>query len=247
MSSARAALAAVCVLAGLAGRASADDAKVGTPRKAAGRGDLIGLLDVRVEGVSDTAAEVFAKQIEESLGIAGMQVAPRARLREFLAGSPWNAACLVGECLRALKTHAGVSTVVEAALVSIGPSYHYVISILDTETGAILHQVARKCDVCTTDEAFTNAALDVVELIQQREDHSGNPLPSAAADRPRAPSGRGKVRKTGLFLIGAAVIAGAGGVYLMSRDEDRAGAAALGAGGAFAVAGVTCLGVSFSF
>jgi hypothetical protein len=33
----------------------------------------------------------------------------------------------------------------------------------------------------------------------------------------------------------------------MSRDDDRAGAAALGGAGAFAVAGVTCLGVSFSF
>ena len=41
------------------------------------------LLDVRVEGVSDTAAEVFSKQIEESLGIAGLKVAPRARLREL--------------------------------------------------------------------------------------------------------------------------------------------------------------------
>lgn len=246
---ARAALAMLAV-AGLTAPAFADGAEAPAPKKAAGRGDLIGLLDVRVEGVSDTAAELFAKQIEESLGIAGMQVASRARLREILAGSPWNAACLAGDCLRALKTHAGVSTVIEAGLVSIGPSYHYVITILDTETGEIEHQVARKCDVCTTDEAFTNAALDVVELIQQREDHSGNPLPTAAGgERPRsAPgAGRGKVRRTAIFLIGAAVVAGAGGAYLMSRDEDRVGAAALGAGGAFAVAGVTCLGVSFSF
>lgn len=205
--------------------------------------DVIGLLDVRVEGVSDTGAEVFAQQIEESLGIAGLQVAPRARLREHLAGTSWNAACLVGACLRELKTHAGVATVIEAALVQIGPSYHYVITLIDTQSGAILHQLARTCDVCTTDEAFSSAALDVVELIQQRD---GDRRPAPARPAP-PPPGRAKVRKAAWFLLGAAVAAGAGGVYLMSRDEDRAGAAALGGAGAFAVAGATCLGVSFSF
>ena len=159
--------------------------------------DLIGLLDVRVEGVSDAAAEVFAKQIEESLGIAGLQVAPRARLREFLAGTPWNAACLIGECLRDLKVHAGVGTVVEAALVSIGPSYHYVITLLDTETGTIQHQLARKCDVCTTDEAFTNAALDVVELIQQRD---GSAAAAAEPSSPPAGAARAQRRAQGRHL-----------------------------------------------
>lgn len=205
--------------------------------------ELIGLLDVRVEGVSDTGAEMFAKQIEESLGIAGLQVAPRARLREFLAGTPWNAACLVGECLRELKIHAAVATVIEASLVSIGPSYQYVITLIDTETGRVQHQLARKCDVCTTDEAFASAALDVVELIQQR-DTNANPAPPPPR---KPPPGRAKVRKTALFLLGAAVAAGAGGVFLMSRDQDRAGAATLGGAGAFAVAGATCLGVSFTF
>ncbi len=205
--------------------------------------DVIGLLDVRVEGVSDTGAEVFARQIEESLGIAGLQVAPRNRLREHLAGTPWNAACLVGACLRELKTHAGVGTVIEAALVQIGPSYHYVITLIDTETGGILHQLARTCDVCTTDEAFNSAALDVVELIQQRDsDAAPAPVPPAPP-----PPGRARVRKAAWFLLGAAVAAGAGGIYLMSRDEDRVGAAALGGAGAFAVAGATCLGISFSF
>ncbi|KAB2904931.1 MAG: hypothetical protein F9K40_06815, partial [Kofleriaceae bacterium] len=134
-----------------------------TPARA--EDDLIGLLDVRVEGVSDTAAEVFTRQIEESLGIAGLQVAPRARLREFLAGTSWNAACLFGACLKELKTHAGVGQVIEATLVSIGPSYHYTITLLDTETGAIIRQTSRKCDVCTTDEAFADAALEVVALV----------------------------------------------------------------------------------
>lgn len=207
--------------------------------------DLIGLLDVRVEGVSDAAAEVFTRQIEESLGIAGLKVAGRARLREFLAGTPWNAACLMGTCLRELKTHAGVGKVIEATLVSIGPSYHYTLTLLDTGTGAILRQASRKCDVCTTDEAFADAALGVVELITEGEDLApAGPRPGPAPIPGRA---RRTTRRAALALMGAAALAGAGGYYLLTRDEDRLGAAAIGASGAFAVAGVTCLGISFSF
>jgi hypothetical protein len=230
---------AMTVLVGTGRAARADEATGPAPLA----DDLIGLLDVRVEGVSPAAAEVFSKQIEESLGIAGLQVAPRARLREFLAGTPWNAACLIGDCLKELKTHAGVAQVVEAALVSIGPSYHYTLTVLDTETGAIVKQTSRKCDVCTTDEAFADAALAIVELISS--------LDEGAAASPAAPDTRAKgrraTRRAALALVGAAIVAGAGGAYLMSRDEDRLGAAALGGAGAFAVAGVTCLGVSFSF
>lgn len=226
---------ALLVVLGLAAPARAD-------------GELIGLLDVRVEGVSDAAAEVFAKQIEESLGIAGLQVASRARLREFLAGTPWNAACLVGDCLKELETHAGVGQVIEAALVSIGPSYHYTITLLDTATGTIIRQTSRKCDVCTTDEAFADAALEVVALVT-------NPDGDAATSkdvRPKASpestvKGRRAIRRAAVAFLGAAVLAGAGGAYLLSRDEDRLGSAVVGGAGAFAVAGVTCLGVSFSF
>lgn len=227
---------AMLVVLGVAAPARADE-------------ELIGLLDVRVEGVSDTAAEVFAKQIEESLGIAGLQVASRARLREFLAGTPWNAACLVGECLKELETHAGVGQVIEAALVSIGPSYHYTITLIDTGTGTIIRQTSRKCDVCTTDEAFADAALEVVALVTNPDgDGAGS-----KAVLPRAPApastvkGRRATRRAAVALLGAAVLAGAGGAYLLSRDEDRLGAAAVGGAGAFAVAGATCLGVSFSF
>ncbi len=222
---------------------------IATAAPARAEDDLVGLLDVRVEGVSDTAAEVFTRQIEESLGIAGLKVAPRARLREFLAGTDWNAACLIGTCLKELKTHAGVGQVIEAALVSIGPSYHYTITLLDTETGTIIRQTSRKCDVCTTDEAFADAALEVVSLVTNPDGDGARPA-VVSPDPPTSEStlkGRRATRRTGVALLGAAVLAGAGGVYLLSRDEDRLGSALAGGAGAFAVAGATCLGVSFSF
>lgn len=211
--------------------------------------ELVGLLDVRVEGVSDTAAEVFAKQIEESLGIAGLQVASRARLRGYLAGTPWNAACLMGDCLKDLKTHAGVGKVIEAALVSIGPSYHYTITLLDTDTGQIIRQTSRKCDVCTTDEAFSDAALEVVALVTGTG--TSDAKPTTPPKPPPTPAstleGRLSTRRAAIALLGAAVVLAAGGGFLLHRDEDRLGSAALGGAGAFTVAGATCLAVSFSF
>ncbi len=242
-------LVTVVVLAALAAPAAAGgEAKAPAPPSEA-HDDLIGLLDVRVEGVSDTAAEVFTKQIEESLGIAGLKVASRARLREYLAGTAWNAACLFGSCLKELKTHAGVSRVIEATLVSIGPSYHYTITLLDTATGTIVRQTSITCDVCTVDEAFSDAALEVVQLITNPSGDITAPLVDGpgGGDQPGNLVARRRTRRAALAFLGAAVVAGAGGLYLYSRDEDRLGAAGVGAAGAFAVAGVTCLGVSFSF
>ena len=193
--------------------------------------DLIGLLEVRVEGVSDAAATMFAQQIAESLGIAGYKVASATRLREFLTTSPWNAACLVGDCLAVLKTHAGVDRVVEARMVSTGPSYHYVITLLDTGSGAVITQKADRCEVCTTEEAFAEAGLAVVGLLHGLD-----------GDRTRSTTLR-----LGVALVTAAVVAGGASAILYSSDDDSAGAVAAGAAGAFAVAGVTSLGISFAF
>jgi len=209
--------------------------------------DLIGLLEVRVEGVSDAAATMFAQQIAESLGIAGYKVASATRLREFLTTSPWNAACLVGDCLAVLKTHAGVDRVVEARMVSTGPSYHYVITLLDTGSGAVITQKADRCEVCTTEEAFAEAGLAVVGLLHGLDGEAGGrttpaPRPGARADRTRSTTLR-----LGVALVTAAVVAGAASAILYSSDDDSAGAVAAGAAGAFAVAGVTSLGISFAF
>ncbi len=48
---------------------------------------IIGILDVRVDGVSSTAAENFETSIEEGLGSTDYWVATRKRMREILARS----------------------------------------------------------------------------------------------------------------------------------------------------------------
>lgn len=208
---------------------------------------VIGLLDVRVEGVSAAAGEMFTKQVEESLEISGLQVAPRKRLHEYLAGTPWNAACLVGACLRELRLRAAVGRVLEVALVTNGPSYHYVITLLDTQTGKTVSQLARKCDVCTTEEAFASAALAVVELVNGVGDATPDePVVAAPVGSPGVDRARRRARTLGLVLVGAAVATGVGSYYLYQQDNDLVGPAA-GAAGALGVAGLLSIGVSFTF
>lgn len=212
--------------------------------------DVIGLLDVRVEGLSADAAEVFTRKIEEGLELSGLKVASRDRLRQYLAGTPWNSACLLGACLGELAKGADVDTVIEVALATSGPSYHYVITLLDTRTGQPINQVAAKCDVCTTDEAFAEASLAVVAVVNGVGDaapRAGAPLdPQILAAHRRVARARSGTRWLSIGLLGAAALAAGGAYYFYRDDRDALGGATAGAAGALGVAGFTTLGLSFA-
>lgn len=223
-----------------------------SPKATAETDDVIGLLDVRVEGLSADATAVFTRKIEEGLEMSGLKVASRERLRSYLAGTPWNSACLLGACLSELARGAEVATVIEVALATSGPSYHYVITLLDTRTGHAINQVAAKCDVCTTDEAFAEASLAVVAVVNGVGD--GAPRittpevdPQLVRTRARVVHARGRARALGITLIGLAAVAAGGAYYFFDDDRDTLGGASAGAAGALGVAGFTSLGLSFSF
>lgn len=228
-------------------------AKAPPPAKAtAETDDVIGLLDVRVEGLSADATAVFTRKIEEGLEMSGLKVASRERLRSYLAGTPWNSACLLGACLSELARGAEVATVIEVALATSGPSYHYVITLLDTRTGHAINQVAAKCDVCTTDEAFAEASLAVVAVVNGVGDGAPRVVtptvdPELARTRARVGHARSRARVLGITLIGLAAAAAGGAYYFFRDDRDTLGGASAGAAGALGVAGFTSLGLSFSF
>ena len=156
----------------------------------------------------------------------------------------------MGDCLRELRVRAAVGRVIEVALAANGPSYHYVANLIDTETGRTLGQIARKCDVCTTEEAFLAASLAVVELVNGVGDAApeAKPVdPGLPAARARVARARSRARLTGAILVGAAVAAGAASYYFYRDDRDGLGAGAAGAAGGLAAAGAVAFGVSFSF
>lgn len=239
----RRAIAAAVVLAMAGAPATAQP----RPRPApADTDDVIGLLDVRVEGLSPAAAEAFTKKIEDGLEVSGLKFASRERLRGYLAGTPWNSACLLGVCLGELSRGADVSTVIEVALATSGPSYHYVITLLDTASGQPINQVAAKCDVCTTDEAFTEASLAVVALVNGVGD-GAPPATVRAAGEARVAHARSRARWLGLVALGAAAAAAGGAYYFFDEDRDTLGGASAGAAGALGLVGAVSLGLSFTF
>ena len=209
-------------------------------------GEVIGLLDVRIEGLSADASAAFTEKIEQSLEISGLKVAPLERLRQYLAGTPWNLGCYFGTCLMELHRQTGVATVIEVALATSGPSYHYVITLLDAKTGQPRSQTSGVCDVCTTDEAFGEASLAVVGLVNGVSDlPSDDAPPKSVAHRDHRPAVR--TRWLAGSLLGLAAAAAAGSWYFFREDRDTLGGASAGAAGALGVAGVTTLAVSFTF
>lgn len=247
----RATLAALALTVSVAQAAPGTDAAKPAPEAATVDTDeVVGLLDVRVEGLSPAAAQAFTEKIEQSLEISGLKVASQERLRTYLAGTPWNTSCFFGACLTELERQTGVATVIEVALATSGPSYHYVITLLDARTGQPRAQVASKCDVCTTDEAFGEAALAVVALVNGLGDPSPQ-LDVPVADDGRARRVRSSARRRTAWisgvLLGAAAVAGFGSWYFFREDRDTLGGASAGAAGALGVAGVMTLSVSLSF
>jgi hypothetical protein len=219
-------------------------------RKVAPHRKIVGILDVRVDGVSSTAAERFESSIEEGLGSTEYWVATRKRMREILAGGAWNDGCVFGPCILEVKKQTGADLVVVAYFHAVGSSYQFVVSLVETTHGSVVAQVADHCDVCTLSEALDSAALATIGLVHGAGEpgvgfaRSGAGQPAAVDRR----SHRRSLRRTALLLVGAAAIAGGTGAYFLRNDRNpKLGYSAVGAAAGLGVAGFTVLGLSFRF
>jgi hypothetical protein len=211
---------------------------------------IVGILEVRVDGVSSTAAEKFETSIEEGLGSTDYWVATRKRMREILHRSSWSEGCLFGPCLAEVKKQTGASLVVVAYFEAVGSSYRFVVTLVDTATGVPTAQVADHCDVCTLTEALDSAALATIGLVHGANEPGALPVRPITGPRTTAPPtehhGR-TLRRTALLLLGGAAIAGGSAAYFMHADKRELGYSAAGAAGGLGVAGLAVLGISFRF
>ena len=243
-------LVAIGAVLALATPARADDVVAPPPAPAAAaapKRKIIGILDVRVEGVSSTAGERFESGIEEGLGSTDYWVATRKRMREILAGSGWSEGCSFGPCLMEVKRQTGADLIVDAYFQGAGSSYRFVVSLVDTATGAVTAQVADHCDVCTLSEALDAAALATIGLVHGAEGQVAPPAGPIATHVTPPESPAPSLRRTALVLVGAAVIAGGAAAYFAHTGDDKLGYAAGGAAGGLGVAGITVLAISFRF
>jgi hypothetical protein len=209
---------------------------------------IVGILEVRVDGVSPTVAERFEAAIEEGLASAELWIATRTRLREMLAGSTWSEGCLFGPCLAEVRRQTEVDRVVIAYFQGRGSSYRFVVSLVDTRTGRVRAQAAERCEVCTLSEALDGAVLATIGLVHEATpgDLPGDVAPPRRPRRVKSASDRTQARRAALLLVGVGALAGGAGLYFASRDRDAVGYAALGGSGGLMAAGAVMFGLSFS-
>jgi hypothetical protein len=240
--------AAVVLQVTAAADTSAKPARTPPEAPAAPKKKIIGILDVRVDGVSSTAAGKFETSIEDGLGSTEYWVATRKRMREILAGSGWSEGCTVGPCLLEVKRQTGADLVVDAYFQGSGSSYRFVVTLVDTASGAVTAQVADHCDVCTLTEALDSAALATIGLVHGAEGTEALTAAHATAPSPTPPPSPVRpLRRTAMLLIAAAVIAGGSAAYFAHTGDNKLGYAAGGAAGGLGVAGIAVLAVSFEF
>lgn len=218
----------------------------------AGGKRIVGILDVRVEGVPKEIAADFETDLEKRLGSQSFWIAPRARVADMMENSTrWTVGCVIGGCVTEVRTQTGAAVVLLASIAGTGTSFGYVVTLVRTDTGTVLSQEADRCDVCTVKEALTNATNAAVKLLTEvpavLPDESAETR-AAALDRAREDAAsraaiRRRHRRAGIAttLIGVAIAAGGAAAYLLGDDRPDYGLATAAAGGGLAAGGVIAI------
>jgi hypothetical protein len=206
---------------------------------------IVGILDVRTDGVPPEVAETFQHYLEEQLDTGHYWLASRSRVKERMSTSThWAEGCLVGSCVAEVKTQTGAELVVIAALSGSGTSYGYVVTIVRTDTGEVVSQESDRCDVCTVNEVVQTATIATIKLLTavpdklpEREVSTRLPAgPGGSVDRGRQ---AGRVG-LGVTITGLVVgVAGAALYFTRNRDGNMLGLA--GAGVGLTLGGLTVL------
>src|SRR5690606_32646452 len=142
--------------------------------------DAIGVLEVATYGVSETAGDKFEESVEETLADVGFRVVRSKVVKEKLMTGDYVPGCTFGPCMREVNRLTGLRRVLVARIQGAGQSYSVVVSLVETETGQLVSQVAQSCPVCTVEEAISTATLAVVELIASgNQEEGGGAAPAA--------------------------------------------------------------------
>ena len=212
---------------------------------------IVGILEVRVEGVPDEVKESFQRRLEEQLDTKHYWLASRARMKQMLLRSTtWTEGCFVGRCVTEVRKYTGAELVLLASLTGSGTSFGYVVTLVRTDTGRVLQQRAERCDVCTVNEVLDNTTQATMALLNAVPDK----LPDEAAERTATIDlAVGKVQQTltahdrhttqigvTLSVVGLAAAVAGVAVYALQNQPSYALAIAAG-GGALALGGVAIL------
>jgi hypothetical protein len=206
---------------------------------------IVGVLDVRVDGAPAEVGAQFQRDLEAQVDNEHYFLASRMRVHDRMTNSTkWTEGCVIGNCLREVKTQTGADIVLLAALNGSGTSFGWVITLVGTNTGAVISQESARCDVCTVSEALNAATAATIKLLGNiPEVLEGEAKPVAPPMERSMPVGMHHSQNViGVTLaISGAAVALAGAAFYFSQNHDKNGLAIAGAGGGLLVGGVITL------
>ncbi len=214
----------------------------------------IAVLEVKLgEGVPAEVSAQFAKELDALIDRKMYWVAYPHHVHELMGNSTkWTEGCVVGSCLHEVRAQTGADVVLLAALTGGGTSFGSVITLVRTDSGRVLSQEIRRCDVCTISEAVKTATQTAIAQL------SGIPevLPDdTAVTRDAVEATRVPLEKklaqlereshhtgAGLALLIGGLAAIGAGIALYELDNHASyGVTAAGLGGGLALGGVVVL------
>ena len=212
---------------------------------------IVGILDVRVEGVPKEIRKQFQVELEKQLDSREYWLAPQARIKEMMANSTrWTEGCVVGLCLNEVKAQTGAELVLLASITGSGTSFGFVVTLMRTDTGRMLAQESSRCEVCTVNEALASATLAAVKLLTAVPDKLPDEAGEASTQFELA-TGKLRTEQTatlkhyrtmGIALTLTGVIAaGAGATMYLAMDRPAYALGIAGTGAGLALGGVVAL------
>ena len=219
-----------------------------------GQGDrrrIVGILDVRVDGVPREIAAQFQTQLEKQLDSRAYWLAPKSRMLQMMANSTrWTEGCVVGTCLSEVRTQTGAELVLLAAITGADNTFGFVVTLVRTDNGRMLSQESDRCDVCTVNEVLASATLAAVRLLTELPDilpdeaaATTSTIASVASTHEAAHAATKRRHKRiaiATVLTGLAV-AGAGAALFFIGDRSPYALATTAAGGGLLLAGMFSL------
>jgi hypothetical protein len=212
---------------------------------------MVAILDVRLDGMSDSAGTELQKELASQLDTTSYWVPSQERVKERLSFSTkWSDGCYVGECLKEVKTQVGADLALLIAISGQGTTFGYVVSLMRTDNGTLLMQDAGRCDVCVEQQVVRDVTLATIELLNKVPDK----LPDREADREAATElAVGKLvariktdehaeKKKAIVVtvIGLVVAAGGTAAYFLADKPDYS-MGLMGAGGGLTLGGIALL------
>jgi hypothetical protein len=220
-------------------------------RVAGDRRRIVGILDVRVEGVPKEIAAQFQSELERQLDSREYWLATTSSVLQMMANSTrWTEGCVVGSCLAEVRTQTGAEIVLLATITGADNTFGYVVTLVRTDNGRWLSQEAERCDVCTVNEVLTSATLAAVNLLTAVPDVLPDEAAITSATIARIASTHAKALNTtkrrhrriaiGTVLTGL-LVAGVGSALFFIDDRPPYAIATAAAGGGLLVAGMFSL------